>query len=467
MADKILIDGARRVAQSTIPTWNQVFQKSLDDSLAVTAQRQMRARQKKAAADAKVASYIDQLGTVDTAGLTGSQHAAVSNYLTEQKMLYANAASRIGKFDPTDAEYMNLRDAMNQVQMNFSNLAAGLTQFKNDKKEYLESFDNGMLSSGNSTGTFVEASKMYTDEGYMAIGKGGVVNFWNDDTDKYNEYSSIDKPFLKDFNAGNSILDMSESLYSSGQELTGARQNMIRQKLNNMISSGGRDTLLSLASDDFVIEGGLGLQDPTLFEKENEEALKTAVINGYMQMFTDAAAQGAIDNKKTLKGSGTESRKTLQQEMPVVQEAFKFAQLNKNVPANQREDKTRLLVQEINAIDPTKQGNYYSRGDFYNYYLQDTGKDHDAETIAEFKNTYGDGQIFLFNPKDPLRSMAVNVNTDDPQSLFNFYLKNSNLTDSAQNYHISQFGNYVTNASKPSTTTNNSETESTGTYDNL
>ncbi len=135
MADKILIEGARRVAHSTIPTWNQVFQKSLDDSLAVTAQRQMRARQKKAAADAKVASYIDQLGTVDTGGLTSSQHAAVSNYLTEQKMLYANAASRIGQFDPTDAEYMNLRDSMNQVQMNFSNLAAGLTQFKNDKKE--------------------------------------------------------------------------------------------------------------------------------------------------------------------------------------------------------------------------------------------------------------------------------------------------------------------------------------------
>ena len=115
--------------------------------------------------------------------------------------------------------------------------------------------------------------------------------------------SRITKPFLKDTTAGNSILQMNEQVYKSGKELTGARRNMVRQKLNNMISSGGRDTLLSLASDDFVIEGGLGLQDPSLFEKENEALLKQAVLDGYMSVLEDSAAQGAIDNRPKVSGN--------------------------------------------------------------------------------------------------------------------------------------------------------------------
>ena len=79
---------------------------------------------------------------------------------------------------------------------------------------------------------------------------------------------------------------------------------MVRQKLNNMVSSGGRDTLLSLASDDFIIEGGLGLQDPTLFEKENEAFLKEAVLDGYMSVLEDSASQGAIDNRPKVSGGG-------------------------------------------------------------------------------------------------------------------------------------------------------------------
>jgi len=64
-----------------------------------------------------------------------------------------------------------------------------------------------------------------------------------------------------------------------------------------MISQGGRQTLLSLASDDFILEGGLGLQDPSLFEVGNEDALKAAVIDGYMNTLKDSAKQGDIDKR--------------------------------------------------------------------------------------------------------------------------------------------------------------------------
>ncbi len=66
----------------------------------------------------------------------------LSNYLSEQKMAYADAARRISKLEPTHPEYMRLRDEMNGVQMNFTNLAGSLNQYKQDKANYLKDFDN-------------------------------------------------------------------------------------------------------------------------------------------------------------------------------------------------------------------------------------------------------------------------------------------------------------------------------------
>ena len=58
------------------------------------------------------------------------------------------------------------------------------------------------------------------------------------------------------------------------------------------------------------------------------------------------------------------------------------------------------------------------------------------------------------------------MNTDNPQDLYEFYLKNSNLNTRAQNYHIGQYGNYATNSEEPKENTTTSSTGG-GAYDNL
>jgi len=475
--DRTLVAGAGLVGQSKRQNWIDHFKKGLSASMAQAAKQQALGRAKKAQANAKTAGYIESLNSnIDVSSLTSSQQRAVTNYLTKQKNVYANAASQIAKIDSDDPAYMRLRDEMNGVKMSFSALASSLDQFKKDKDNYLKDFNNSMLSNGNSTGAFIEASKIYTDEGELGIDNFGNISFWDNDSENYKKYSEIQKPFLKDFQAADKILQMNEQVYNSGKSLTGARRNMIRQKLNTLISSGGRDTLLSLASDDFIVEGGLGIQDPTLFDKNNEAGLKDAVLNGYMNVLEDSAAQGAIDNapKYSGSGSGGDGRKTLPEEMPAVQDAFEFSQVySTNVKPELREDKTLLLVNELNAIDPTKKGNYISRGTLYDMYLRDfqPGDDYELddteEARAEFVSKYGDSQVYLFNEKEPASTSPVMINTDDPKALYEFYLKNSNLTSKAQNYHIGQYDTYITNASKPSTTTNNSKTESAGAYDNL
>ena len=475
--DRTLVAGAGLVGQSKRQNWIDHFQKGLSASMAQAAKQQALSRAKKAQANARTAGYIESLNSnIDVSSLTSSQQRAVTNYLTKQKNVYANAATQIAKIDPDDPAYMRLRDEMNGVQMSFTTLASSLDQFKKDKESYLKDFDNSMLSNGNSTGAFVEASKIYTDEGELAIDDFGNINFWDNDSENYKKYSEIQKPFLKDFQAADKILQINEQVYNSGKSLTGARRNMIRQKLNTLISSGGRDTLLSLASDDFIIEGGLGIQDPTLFDKNNEAALKEAVLNGYMNVLEDSAAQGAIDNapKYSGGGRGAGGRKTLPEELPAVEDALNFSNVySTNVKPELREDKTLLLVNELNAIDPTKKGNYISRGTLYDMYLRDfeSGDDYELEdtpeTRADFINKYGDSQVYLFNEKDPVATSPVMINTDDPRQLYEFYLKNSNLTSRAQNYHIGQYDTYLNSTRKQKQNNKTESSSGSGAYDNL
>jgi hypothetical protein len=62
--------------------------------------------------------------------------------------------------------------------------------------------------------------------------------------------------------------------------------------------------------------------------------------------------------------------------------------------------------------------------------------------------------------------VPIRINTDNPQDLYEFYLKNSNLNTRAQNYHIGQYDGYISNSTK---TKENTTTSSTGggAYDNL
>lgn len=472
MADKNLIRGAALVGQSKRTNWTQSFQEGLNRSLTAYEANKRRQKAAKDAINAKTASYINNLNSeIDLSELTGEQQGAITNYLVKKRNEYAQAASQIARIeDPSSGEYMQLRDQMNGVQMAFNNLAKQLNTYKQDKASYLQEFDKGMLSDGNKLSVLNEASDMYTDKGIMGVNEGGGLVFWNEEDGNYNSYNDIKRPFLKDFKTADGIMQMNESIYNAGAPLSGARRNMIRQKLNSMISQGGRDTLLSLASDDFIIEGGLGLQDPELFAEENEDALKSAVLDGYMDALEDSARQGYSDKQARSRSAAGGPSSALQREIAgsgnVHQDAIEFSKLAE-MQADSTQDKAYAISVELNALNPTAAGKYVSRGQAYNDWLDATfaegeeGKGlefHSDETAAEFRKKFP-RKFQLFYYKGGYKPEGVNIN--DPMSLYELYINNSNLSNKAKNYIISTVR---TNAEQPTQTT--TETQG-GTYDNL
>ena len=304
MANSDLIKGAGKVYASQATNMADSFSKSLEKGIARSQQIAQAKKQEKAAINNRTANFINKLNsTVDVTNLDGAQQQAVTNFLVEGRNEYASLAGQVAKMDPDSGGYMDAVSRMNDIQMSFQTLAGNINMYKKDRVAFLEDFDNGMLSEGNEVNTLGEVSNIYTEGSNFSVSAGGGLQFFDEATGLSKNYSDIQKPFLKDFGSADAIMQMNESLYSSGKSLKGARRNMIEQKLKNIISKGGRDALMSLASDDFIMEGGLGLQDPMLFEPENQDALKQAVLDGYMNVLSASADQGAVD-KAPKTGSG-------------------------------------------------------------------------------------------------------------------------------------------------------------------
>ena len=443
-----LVKGAALVGRSKQSNWAEAMQQGLNSSLQAAAINRSKQIAKKQKINSTVAGYIDSLNSeIDLTQLTGEQQGAITNFLVENKNTYARAASEIAKIDDaTDPRYMELREQMNGVQNSFKNLAGQVNAFKEDKVSYLKDFDDRRISDGNEIGPLASAARIYTDQGNIGVGKGGNLNFWDADKEEYTNYANVQKPFLKDFKSANNILSLNEKVYSAGSSLSGARQNMIRNKLKNMISSGGRDTLLSLASDDFLIEGGLNLSDPSLFEPANQDLLQDAVLNSYMDALSDTAAQGARDKKPARgKGSGGFSG-ALQDEInlsgPVVNKAMQFSEISQMPEGG---DKASSVVQYINSIDPTaKERPYVSRNYMFKEFMEEMDYDDDEveEAQEDFTNNYGNFQVFKFNPGNVGDSRGINIDINNPQALYEFYIKNSNLSGKATNYHLGNWNKY-------------------------
>ena len=203
-----------------------------------------------------------------------------------------------------------------------------------------------------------------------------------------------------------------------------------------MVSKGGRDTLLSLASDDFIIEGGLGLQDPALFEVGNDDQLREAVIDGYMNVLSESAKSGQAEKQPKSGGRGGGFNGALKDEISVsgslVQGAYDFSNMT---PAT---SSLKEMVNTLNTINPSRPGDYITKDDVYSMFLETYEMDDEPESLAAFKRNYGDSDIFVASGDDVV---GIPMDISDPRDLHKLYIQSTNLSEKAKNHFIGRYGN--------------------------
>ena len=297
-------------------------------------------------AEATMGNFIDNMpANIDIAKVPQSMRPQLGKHLIEMKNEYFENAKLASSNSPNSPIYMEAVDRMNDITTSFANLNADFERLKEMKYQAIEDFDNGMISEGNKPEDIDFISKLATDQVQFQIGAGGRL--------VYGEGATLDdvpKYHYKDHETATKILELSNTLYGAGMPMDKGREQIVRMQLQQQIKKGGRDAVLSMATDDHIIPGGLGIQDIDLLENpERQEELEQFVINSYMDVLRGSAQSGF--NAQQSKLNRAEKR--------AMDKAIELAELKKEKGLTSTGEMTAAERREIDATDRAGLANNY------------------------------------------------------------------------------------------------------------
>ncbi len=202
---------------------------------------------------------------------------------------------------------LRYRQELSQVQNRVSNLNNQFENFKQYKEDYLVAETNGQMSKANSGNKLNLLSDVYTDKMKMQISSDGDIFFVNEEG--YAKFNELDDYIVKDNNAAQEILKMNESAYKAGRPLDKHTENLYRIKLQKLV--GKINTAKSLATDDFVVPGGLGVDPRLLHDPNRSQELRDFVVKSYLDSFKNTASQSASrsSSSNSVPGGSASARK--------------------------------------------------------------------------------------------------------------------------------------------------------------
>lgn len=256
----------------------------------------------------RVNAYLDKLPDgVELAKIPPKYKGDVQNWAMNKKSEIARLKLAIKNSEAGSPQNLQLRQEVQKHESAFENLNNQLTNYHGYKDEYLKTTYEGNLSDANNPDKVNVLSGVYTDKMGMIISDSGDLMFENDGgAIKFNDLPDYT---VKDNAAAGEILNMNEQAFKSKSPLSKGQEQIYRLKLNKMMNN--RDTVKSLAMDDFIMEGGLGLDRNLIFDDSRSEELRETVVNSYLDMFKNTALDSYNTNqsKGAFKGGSASSRK--------------------------------------------------------------------------------------------------------------------------------------------------------------
>ena len=284
-----------------------------------------RAEAERQQAISRTIGYMDAIPDgVETSKVPAKYSAAIQSWSKQKQREAAEYANEIALAEQAGdfASILHYKQKFQEVENAFANLNDNLTNFKSYKDQWIDDVDNGMLSNGNNSKKIGLLGSVYTDSMDMQFSDGGDITFTNEEG--YVDFHKLPNYVSKNNKGATAILETNESLYNSGQRLTNSKRLLLKNKLKSLTQD--RDELISLATDDFIIEGGLGITDQSLLYDPNRTSeLRDKVINSYMNIFNDSANSGYASKASrttTRGGGGTQSDRKYNAMMNNISEGY-------------------------------------------------------------------------------------------------------------------------------------------------
>ena len=328
----------------------------------------------------------------------------VNQFLVSQKNKYYEAAKLMAQSDAGSDNYIKSVESMNSVNQSFLNLDNQLKVLASRKLEAINDFDKRLVSKGNDPNDVEWLSRMYTDGLPMSIGVGGSLYFEKNGV----AIGLEDAPdyFVKDSKAAKSIIDLNSRIYSAGIENNATTRQMVKMQVREIVESGGRETALSLAEDDNIYPGGLGIVDQDLLmNPSRSEELSNTVIESYTDLILKSGVQGNSDrlSKQTATSRARSSGGRAKQTAAGIKTSWSEQELNELNASN---------VPGISEIDSALRNN--SEGFF-------RGMVYDGKEIVSSKVKDNVVTLTYMNNKQPITySFSIN----NPEKMASFLEQN-------------------------------------------
>lgn len=247
----------------------------------------------------EMGAFIDNMpANVDLEKVPQQLRPTMNKYLVNAKQEYFEAARLASQADKNSPIYMESIERMNNIIQSFSTMNNELNTILETRKQAIEDFDQGLISNGNRPEdikiikdlTTGQMPMSISDNGHIMLGENGAM------------VSDLPKYHYKDFATANSLIELNKTLYNQKEKLEGGRRDAVEMQLRTQLTQGGRNAIVSMATDDHVIPGGLGIADEDLINNPaRTEELKEKVIQNYMSVLERTALDGFNAKQEQIK----------------------------------------------------------------------------------------------------------------------------------------------------------------------
>jgi len=256
----------------------------------------------------RLSNYLKKLpADVDLAAIPTKYRGNISEFLSQQKQEYVNAANSVDEYEVGSQDYMDRVAKMNQIKSSFENLDKQMKLYGENKKNLIGDIEGQTISLyGENQANVNLLTSVYNEELDMMIDETGNVKFVGVD----GELSLNDMPdySIKDYETASAMTKMGVGVYQNalktGQVLS---QNnplyfQYQNQLKTAIDQGGTSTLMSILHDGLVGNVVLadGMKDQIQAYKDGNlsfSELRDQVVNNYMDVLVKQSQTGASQRK--------------------------------------------------------------------------------------------------------------------------------------------------------------------------
>ena len=239
---------------------------------------------------AKAAAWGQDLdGSIDASAIPNVYRENITEFLVGQRNTYWEHANAASKAEVGSDVYQEAVAGMNSVNSAVKNLRSQLDVYNTGATAFAAASENNHISGGMPLDELAASERVYSKEMPMLIDGSGDIAFSSEGGFSIG-LKDMPKLALKDFKANNAYLELAGKLYQSGNKLDGSLATLYKGNVRNILR-GNRETLLHMATDDSIIDGGFGIMDPhSLSTEELTNRMEASMMGALTQVSNDGYA---------------------------------------------------------------------------------------------------------------------------------------------------------------------------------